>query len=877
MKNLQQSRNGLIVGCVSKFFATVKGVKSVIILGLMLLIVSGVKATTYYSQNAGNPNTVGNWNSNIAGGGSTPGNFTTNGDIFIIQSGTTMVTNANWTIGSGVSGNVVTLQINGNLSINRNNNAVTISSYSVVIFNSTNTVLMAGAGSGNTFTLSAKATMKTINTYGITGANCSLPVAASKVIITLNAAANYEFNGTSAQAALGLPTTLANLTINNAAGVTFAVIHTISNITIGSVIPNSILSDGGAQITCTGTLTLTSGTFKLGGAAATTWPAFGTRNISSGTTVEYASAVAQTVSATLAYQNLTFSGAGQKNVAGTLSVAGNWSTTGGLASMTTSTATVTGNVAGSGAITFTSGTLTLGGNWTNNGTFTKGTGTVTYNGASPQTVGAVSYNNLTFSGVGEKTSSGTLSATTLAVSPVAKFTRSSGTMTVTTLNLNSDATGTGTFVDNGTSTITTANVQQYLAAGRDWYVSSPVAAAPVGALSTATTVISYNEQTAAWDTQSGSLTPLKGYVSASTLSTGPITFNGTLNNGPQSTSLPRHTGVAKEGFNLVGNPYPSYVDIQGATRTNLLTSYWYRTRNSGNTAYTFDSYNITSGLGTANSGLSLTKNIPPMQAFWVRVATNAGGTLGFTNSNRVHKDVSTNNFRAPSASKVTQQVLRLQVSNGVNSDETVIAFNPNASNSYDNYDSQKQSNESASVPEIYTMDGTEQLVINGLNTLTPDEELVLGFTPGQSSTFTIKASEISNFDTGTRIFLKDKLLNTEQELTIGSDYSFTSDATPTNTRMTLIFRTTSGSTGLNNVNNQNLLVYKNANNQITVNCIGDLNNESSVSVYNAVGQKLLAKQMTSNVTVLDSPLTSGVYMVTVTNAGKSVTKKVILN
>jgi hypothetical protein len=165
-----------------------------------------------------------------------------------------------------------------------------------------------------------------------------------------------------------------------------------------------------------------------------------------------------------------------------------------------------------------------------------------------------------------------------------------------------------------------------------------------------------------------------------------------------------------------------------------------------------------------------------------------------------------------------------------------------------------------------------------LKTLIPVEELALGFTPGQSNTFTIKASEISNFDTGTRVFLKDKLLNTEQELTVGNDYSFTSDATPTNTRFTLIFRAAGIATALNTgTNDQNVLVYKNANNQITVKCSGDVNNESSVVVYNAVGQKLMTKQLTSNTTVLNNSLSSGVYMVTVTKAGRSVTKKVILD
>ena len=233
------------------------------------------------------------------------------------------------------------------------------------------------------FTLTSGGGIITAHALGLstTVATGSIEVGGTK---TFNAGANYIYNGTGAQVTgNGLPTSLTgNLTINNSAGVTLSAATTLgaaSILTVGNITPNSVFSDGGLQLTSTGTLTLTSGTLKLGGAAATTWPAFTTRNITAGTTVEYASAVAQTVSITQAYQNLTFSGAGQKSVAGALSVAGNWSTTGGLASMGTSTATVTGNVAGNGSITFTSGTLAIGGSWSNNGTFTADTGTVTYN------------------------------------------------------------------------------------------------------------------------------------------------------------------------------------------------------------------------------------------------------------------------------------------------------------------------------------------------------------------------------------------------------------------------------------------------------------------------------------------------------------------
>jgi gliding motility-associated-like protein len=290
----------------------------------------------------------------------------------------------------------------GNVSMNADRQ-ITVSANTLTlggtISQATRTLTKAGAG-----TLSFGSNTVTLN---------GLSISAGSLTSTsgiLNLAGNFSnsgtfthnggtvnLNGTGLQTITG-STTFSTLKINNSTEAALANAISVSTLTIGDVTSNSIFNDGGFQLTSTGTLNLTSGTFKLGSSGtATTFPAFATRNISAGTTVEYASGAAQTVSVIPGYQNLTYSGAGVKTVAagGTLSVAGNFSTTGGTATFTTTAnATVTGNITGTGAITMGSGTLTVSGNWTNNGTFTAGTGTVNFNGSS-QTIAPVTYNNLT--------------------------------------------------------------------------------------------------------------------------------------------------------------------------------------------------------------------------------------------------------------------------------------------------------------------------------------------------------------------------------------------------------------------------------------------------------------------------------------------------
>jgi hypothetical protein len=141
----------------------------------------------------------------------------------------------------------------------------------------------------------------------------------------------------------------------------------------------------------------------------------------SGNTVNYTGASDQTDIIAQTYYNLGFSGAGAKTTAsGTLTVGGNWDISGGTAKLSTnnSSVTVTGNITGTGAVISGSGTIILSGSWTNSGTFTKGSGTVIYNGGAAQTLGALSYNNLTInnsSGVsltaGDATVTGTLTLT----------------------------------------------------------------------------------------------------------------------------------------------------------------------------------------------------------------------------------------------------------------------------------------------------------------------------------------------------------------------------------------------------------------------------------------------------------------------------------
>ena len=458
------------------------------------------------------------------------------------------------------------------------------------------------------------------------------------------------------------------------------------------------------------------------------------------------------------------------------------------------------------------------------------------------------------------------------------------------LNLRStQAEGSATLLTSGTVSNGTYNVEQYLNGARNWYVSSPLSNALVPS---GNTYFNYVEPGNNSDlTQSGSSAYWKpvyegnsfvagvGYIAKPT-GAGLITFStttGKINTGDVLINLTK-VGGTKTGFNLCGNPFPAHLTFTEAmaTAANAIESVWYRTATyddiNSKYVYSFNTFNVLGG-PSVSVPVGTTGVIPPMQAFWLRANTANADVSSLTlNNSMCTANVSSNPLKSPAEKAAIQQVLRIQLSTGTNNDEAVLYSNLNASNNYDGYDSPKMFNNSASIAEIYSIAGAENVAINGLNSIPFDTEIPLGFSTLAAGNFSMKASQISNFASGTQIILKDNMLDAQQDLTV-ADYSFTSDATTNNTsRFSLIFHAPSVATGINQNSSANVWISL-ANNQIVVN---GASAGTTVAVNNEVGQRLTSQTLTATTKVLNTKLASGVYMVTVTNAGKSTTTKIII-
>jgi hypothetical protein len=448
-----------------------------------------------------------------------------------------------------------------------------------------------------------------------------------------------------------------------------------------------------------------------------------------------------------------------------------------------------------------------------------------------------------------------------------------------TLTLESDAAnGTATILTSAAITGSgTANVRQYLstAGGRTWYyLASPVTGASSSLFAAADQAGYYDETTASYTgpfTEVTTLIPGRGYVvllgAASTNPT--YTFSGTLNNGTVDIPV-THTGTTavQRGFNLVGNPYPSYLDwdaVSTANTGNVQPTIWMRTFKNGQML--FQTYNADAQIATDDE---TTAHIAPLQAFWVKIPADkadvAGLTLELTNAMRLHKGENDTGLRA--AKTETRPLLRLQVSNGTNVDNAVILFDDRADNGFDSYDSEKMSNDEAAIPEIYSLAGTEAVAINSLTGVPENHEPALGFRTGTAGTFSISANTRQNLKAVTLI---DRQTGKEFDLTTGA-YEFTSDITDNITRFAVAFRAPSILTGLQNAGDPQVIVFV-KDRQLIVETSGDFGRDRKVALYNITGQKLEEQTLTGNTTVIDRILGPGIYLVRIGNETKKVTVK----
>ncbi|MGC8865092.1 MAG: S8 family serine peptidase [Bacteroidales bacterium] len=250
-------------------------------------------------------------------------------------------------------------------------------------------------------------------------------------------------------------------------------------------------------------------------------------------------------------------------------------------------------------------------------------------------------------------------------------------------------------------------------------------------------------------TGSDTLKSLVGY--ATYLPNGDVTatFMGPLHNGSLSISgltfTPNST-IPYDGYNLVGNPYPSVLDFEstGITLTHLTSTayFWNQELNGGLGGYA----TYTRGIGGTNGG---SQYIGPGQGFFLKV-NNPGniGTFAVTQAARVHhthdfyKNLPFNSLK-----------FRIKSISGI-SDEMILALRQGGSPGYDvQWDAFKLRNPQC--PVLYfTSSEDYELAVQTLSE-NPSSPVPLFFEPYENTSYTLTFSGIENFLIGIPLQLED--------------------------------------------------------------------------------------------------------------------------
>jgi hypothetical protein len=335
--------------------------------------------------------------------------------------------------------------------------------------------------------------------------------------------------------------------------------------------------------------------------------------------------------------------------------------------------------------------------------------------------------------------------------------------------------GMGQFRDNGTITYGpggNVRAEVYLAQEKWHYYSIPI---------TSTTTAPfynlymkyYNEPAGHWNyiinpgLDSILNVPMKGYAMWSDATNPPMgnytaKVTGFLNTGAVSIGI-SGTGNPMNGWNLVGNPYPSCIDLSlpGVTWFKVYQTAWFWDPTAGNyITYVF-----------GGTGLH-SKYAPPQQGFFVRHDTTDYSPAHFDLNNSV-RVINSEPFLKSREGLPDYLILTARKENSEKNDKTVVHFRDDATLGFDAiYDAFKLEGD-LSAPQMYTSIITEKLCVNSLPWTDENQTVPLGFYSGLSDNFSIVAENIESFRSGIKIFLEDLKENVVQELTMDPEYPFT--------------------------------------------------------------------------------------------------------
>jgi len=467
----------------------------------------------------------------------------------------------------------------------------------------------------------------------------------------------------------------------------------------------------------------------------------------------------------------------------------------------------------------------------------------------------------------------------------------SGTLTNSAGNsglvIESDATSTGSLIHNtaGVDGTVERYIAMYTGIGDQMYhfLSSPVATQPIQTVfvtdppTAGHDFYSFDEvnnlwintkaENGTWNSSfENNFTVGKGYMVAYNTDV-TKNFTGVLNNYATGTPLVltcSNTTGQGNGWNLLGNPFPSAIDwTLVSLGDGMDDALYYYDAVAENYRYYIQLAGESGSLGSGS------RYIPAMQGFMVHAKTTGTKTVSIDNGDRVHNG---QNVYYKSVMSVPGS-LSLTVSCDNYEDAMFLHFNSNATTGFDGkFDAFKLMSYNEKVPQIYTIGSDDtRLAINGLPGMSETLQIPVYFKAGVLGQQVITA-DVSQANA--TVYLTDIKTSVTQNLRINPTYAFTSQEGDATNRFMLRF----AGVGINDSRIPHPVSVYTTGNTITI-----LGNDGTlltgnVFIYNLMGQQLMQQQLTgSNMTKISMDATTGYYLIKVITSDHAYSAKVFIN
>jgi len=449
-----------------------------------------------------------------------------------------------------------------------------------------------------------------------------------------------------------------------------------------------------------------------------------------------------------------------------------------------------------------------------------------------------------------------------------------------TLSNNAGATGLVLISDaDGASSLITqtnsisATVESYFVDLGQWYLISPPISNATAEVYNLQYLDTWDETTDSWvDITVGTtaLNPCQGYSVKKTNANGDgntATYTGILNNGDINISgLTFTSGSTYAGWNLVGNPYPSVLDIDKLvfpTGIGASASVW---KHDGS------GYLSWSQSGT---GSNKARYVQPGQGFMVKLSAD-DKTLPFTNAARTHKKLSKFDKSEDNYTNDTE-VLSISIPYNTGENTSYISFREGASLGFDpNYDVIKLFGLSE-YPDVFSYIDIEENELAAIQSFPQPAEgdiVHLGLRIGSTGNYELRFSGMSTFAADQNFLVLDNKTDEVYEIRIDSIIPFTYETGDNENRFDLIFDMTTNIDEAG-ISQEEIIVFIN-NRKLYIKQMDSFNLNAQIGIYDILGQKLIEEKIGDATRGIPVDLPSAYYIIKIQSEKETITKKIFI-